>query len=172
VFRCDLDYRRLHKWSHGGSLPCYRAADELDRRAKINVLADRQADAIYKKPTRRTGLFPSWIPGTRAALFHGEQQVTKGTPSYIRDAAHTPVMKDAPMRQLDVKSHGTTPRTSPSIGAIMESPSKNYLTGDASRFQSTPTTCSPPNDDFRLSTIVSMYDALPAISYGRTPPTC
>jgi phosphoglycerate-specific signal transduction histidine kinase len=24
--------------------------DELDRRAKINVLADRQADAIYKKP--------------------------------------------------------------------------------------------------------------------------
>jgi hypothetical protein len=35
--------------------------DELDRRAKINVLADRQADTIYKKPTRRTGLFPSWI---------------------------------------------------------------------------------------------------------------
>jgi hypothetical protein len=38
------------------------------------------------------------------------------------------------------------------------------LTGDASRFQSTPMTYSPPNDAFRLSTIVSMDDALPATS--------
>jgi hypothetical protein len=69
--------------------------DELNRRAKINVLADRQeADAIYRIPARRTGLFLSWIPGTRAALFHGEHQVTKGIPSYIWDAAHTPVMKE------------------------------------------------------------------------------
>jgi hypothetical protein len=54
----------------------------------------------------------------------------------------------------------------------MASPSKNYLTGDASRFKSTPTTCSPPNNTLRLSTIVSTDDALPAISYGRTPHTC
>jgi hypothetical protein len=53
-----------------------------------------------------------------------------------------------------MKSHGITPRTSPSIGTIMASHSKNYLTGDASRSQSTPTTCSPPNDAFRLLTIV------------------
>jgi hypothetical protein len=51
---------------------------KLDLRAKINVLADRQADDIYRKQPRRTGLFQSWIPGTRAALFHGERQVTKG----------------------------------------------------------------------------------------------
>jgi hypothetical protein len=50
---------------------------ELGLRAKINLA--RQADDIYKKPLRRTGLFPTWIPGpgTRGHLFHGEQQVTK-----------------------------------------------------------------------------------------------
>jgi hypothetical protein len=38
--------------------------------------------------------FPTWIPaGTRAALFHGERQVTKGIPAYIQDAAHTPALK-------------------------------------------------------------------------------
>jgi hypothetical protein len=67
---------------------------ELDLCEKINVLADQQANAIYKKPQGRTGLFPTWIPGTRAALFHGEQQVTKGIPDYIRDAAHTPALKE------------------------------------------------------------------------------
>jgi hypothetical protein len=74
---------------------------ELDIREKINVLADQQADAIYKKPLRQTGLFPSWIPGTRAALFHGEQQVTKGMiPEYIWDAAHMmPVMKEYLIRR-------------------------------------------------------------------------
>jgi hypothetical protein len=72
---------------------------KLDLWAKINVLADRQADAIYRKQPRRTGLFPSWIPGTRAALFPGERQVTKGIPAYIRDAAHTPAMKEYLIRR-------------------------------------------------------------------------
>jgi hypothetical protein len=68
---------------------------ELDLRAKINVLADKQADEIYLKQPRRTGLFPTRIPGTPcAALFHGERQVTKGIPAYIRDAAHMPAMKE------------------------------------------------------------------------------
>jgi hypothetical protein len=69
---------------------------EFDLRLKINMLADQQADNIYWKQPRRTGLFPTWIPGTRAALlFHGEQQVTKGIhPAYIRDAAHTTPMKE------------------------------------------------------------------------------
>jgi hypothetical protein len=96
----------LHTLSKGHQEDRTKSWDELDRRAKINVLADQQADAIYKKPTRRTGLFPSWIPGTRAALFHGEQQVTKGIPLYIRDAAHTPVMKEYLIR----RSHEATGR--------------------------------------------------------------
>jgi hypothetical protein len=67
---------------------------ELDIHEKINVLADRQANAIYKKPLQLTELFPTWIPGTRAALFHGEQQVEKGIPVYIWDAAPTPALKE------------------------------------------------------------------------------
>ena len=67
--------------------------DDLDIYAKINVLADQQAEAIYRKPPRRTGIFPTWVPGTRAALFHGDMQVTKGIPQYIRDAKNTPEMK-------------------------------------------------------------------------------
>jgi hypothetical protein len=51
---------------------------KLDLCEKLNVLAgDRQANVIYKKPLWLTGLFPTWIPGTRAALFHGEQQARK-----------------------------------------------------------------------------------------------
>ena len=50
---------------------------------------------MYKKPPWLTGLFPTWIPGTRASLFHGERQVvTKGIPAYTWDAAHTPALKE------------------------------------------------------------------------------
>jgi hypothetical protein len=73
--------------------------DELYIRAKIDVVADRQADAIYRKSPGRTGLFPTWVPGTRAALFHGNKQVTKGIPDYIRDAIHTPKMKQYLIRR-------------------------------------------------------------------------
>jgi hypothetical protein len=43
------------------------------RPSSKNQCADRQADKIYRKQLyrkqpRRTGLFPSWIPGTRPAL--------------------------------------------------------------------------------------------------------
>jgi hypothetical protein len=58
------------------------------------LLNDKQADDIYQKSLQRIGLFPTWIPGTLAALFHGERQVTKGIPVYIRDAAHMPAMKE------------------------------------------------------------------------------
>jgi hypothetical protein len=57
-------------------------------------IADQQTGEIDWKQPRRTGLFPTWIPGTHAALFHGEQQVTKGIPAYIRDAAHMPALKE------------------------------------------------------------------------------
>jgi hypothetical protein len=38
-------------------------------------------------------MFPQWIPGTTAALFHGNFQVTTNVPDYIRTAKHTPNMK-------------------------------------------------------------------------------
>jgi hypothetical protein len=40
---------------------------ELDPSAQINVLADRQANAIYQKLPDRTGLFPTWVPGMKCA---------------------------------------------------------------------------------------------------------
>jgi hypothetical protein len=39
------------------------------------------------------GLFPTWISGTQAALFHDDKQITKSIPAYIRDAKHTPEMQ-------------------------------------------------------------------------------
>jgi hypothetical protein len=66
------------------------------------VLADRQADNIYRKPPGRTGVIPTWVPfvpGTRAALFHRQQQVTKEISTYIRDVKHTPAMKEFLIRR-------------------------------------------------------------------------
>jgi hypothetical protein len=88
-----MDISRVH-----GHQDRHKLWHELDRREQINVHADRQANAIYRKP-QQTGLFPSWIPCTRAALFHCDQQVTKGILSYIRDAAHMPAMKEYLIRR-------------------------------------------------------------------------
>ena len=68
--------------------------DELHPHAQINVLADHHANAIYAIPPHSTGLFPTWVPGTRAALFHQHHQVTKDYPNYLRIAAHAPAMKN------------------------------------------------------------------------------
>jgi hypothetical protein len=67
---------------------------ELPPEAQINVLADHHAEAIYHIPPPNTGLFPTWIPGTRTALFHGHSQVTKDYPTYICNATHAPAMKE------------------------------------------------------------------------------
>jgi len=80
--------------------------DELDNRAKINVLADKVAGSIYHKGPGETGLFPTWVPGTAAALFHAGKQVTKRIPEYIREATHTPMMKT----YLIKRSHTATGR--------------------------------------------------------------
>jgi hypothetical protein len=67
--------------------------EDLHPHAQINVHADHHADAIYAIPPPSTGLFPSWVPGTRAALFHKQSQITKDLPNYLRAAAHAPAMK-------------------------------------------------------------------------------
>jgi hypothetical protein len=72
---------------------------ELDPSAQINVLADRNAEALYRRPPTRIGLFPSWVSGTRAALFHGDRQVTKTVPEYIREAKHAPAMQQYLIRR-------------------------------------------------------------------------
>jgi hypothetical protein len=67
--------------------------DELTPFAQINIHADHHADAIHDMPPSTTGLFPTWIPGTKAALFRHTRQITKSLPAYIRTATHTPIMR-------------------------------------------------------------------------------
>jgi hypothetical protein len=62
--------------------------------ARINILADRLATALHQKRPNRTGLFPTWIPGTRAAIVHNTSPITKHIPAYLRVAAHAPDMKE------------------------------------------------------------------------------
>jgi hypothetical protein len=73
--------------------------EDLPPPAQINVLADHHADAIYQLSPNHTGLFPTWVPGTRAALFHNQHQVTKDYPQYLRTAAHAPDMQSYLVRR-------------------------------------------------------------------------
>ena len=67
---------------------------ELSPHAQINVLADAHATAIHQMQPHTTGLFPSWLSNTKAALYHHGQQVTSNIPAYVRTAAHAPKMKE------------------------------------------------------------------------------
>ena len=91
-----LNINIFHVKSHQDLIKPFK---ELPPAAQINVLADQQADAIYNKRPHRTGLFPTWVPGTRAALFHGSQQITTRIPEYIRTAKHAPELKSYLIRQ-------------------------------------------------------------------------
>jgi hypothetical protein len=72
--------------------------EELNAYAQINVLADEQADKIYRKDPGQTSIFPTWVTGTRAALFQDDRQVTKGVDKYIWDAKHTPALRQYHIR--------------------------------------------------------------------------
>lgn len=89
---------------------------ELDTFAKINVLADQQAEAIHQKSLASTGEFPPWVPGTSAALFHGDRQVTTNISSYIREAKHAPEMR----KYLIRRSKEATGRDKPWDEAIYD----------------------------------------------------
>ena len=60
----------------------------------MNVLADRYAEYLHSQPETTIGIFPSWLPGTKAALFHGESPITSDIPKYIRRAVHKPPMRE------------------------------------------------------------------------------
>jgi hypothetical protein len=86
----------------------HKTYDELTFDAQINVLANQHADTVHMTPPYRTGLFPTWIPGTRATLFHNNQQIMSNIPEYIQLACHTPPMKE----YLIQHSHDATGRDS------------------------------------------------------------
>jgi hypothetical protein len=68
--------------------------DDLTPYAQMNVLADRYAEYLHLQPETTIGIFPSWLPGTKAALFHGPSPITSDIPTYIRRAAHEPHMRE------------------------------------------------------------------------------
>ena len=71
-----------------------KAFEDLTPYAQLNVLADKYAEQLHTIPANQIGMFPQWIPGTKAALFHGTQQITTNVPDYIRTAKHAPTMKE------------------------------------------------------------------------------
>ena len=68
--------------------------DELTPYAKMNVFADRYAEYLHAQPETMIGVFPSWLPGTKAAIFHGDSPITSDIPNYIRRAIHEPPMRE------------------------------------------------------------------------------
>jgi hypothetical protein len=149
--------------------------EELTFEAQINILAVRQAEAIYSKPIHRTGLFPSWVPGTTAALFHGQHQITKSIPAHIRIAKNAPALKNYLIR----RSNEATNRDAKWDNEIYESITwkpigetfKNSPPDNAFKYPSTFTTYYPHYTDNKQWTTASTDDVSTADSYGKTPTT-
>jgi hypothetical protein len=139
---------------------------------KINILADEQAAKIYGKAKDCAGLFPTWIPGTQAALFHDDsKQITKSIPAYIRDAKHTPEMqkhlirrsKEATRREksLDFETYETIAwkHFGESFGTLS--------LGRKIRFRNTPTTYFQLHAEFKHWTTKWMVNVLHANYFGK-----
>lgn len=105
--------------------------DELDPFAQINILADKYANQLHQCSPSSIGLFPSWVPGTTVALFHGSSQVTSHIPKYLRQAAHEPPMR----AYLIERSHTATGRDSKWTDTIYDNIAWQQL-GEALRRQS------------------------------------
>ena len=71
----------------------------------MNVLADRYAEHLHSQPEHIIGIFPSWIPGTKATLFHGPSPITSDIPTYIRRAAHEPQLKTYLIKWSQTATH-------------------------------------------------------------------
>ena len=67
--------------------------NELTPFAQMNVLADCHAEHLHSQPATNIRIFPTWIPGTKAALFYGPSPITSDLLTYIGRAAHEPQMR-------------------------------------------------------------------------------
>jgi hypothetical protein len=79
---------------------------ELDPSTQINILADRKADAIYRKHPDQTGLFPTCVPGTHTALFHGNGQVTHNIQRSQEATGRNKPWDEATYESIDWRHHG------------------------------------------------------------------
>jgi hypothetical protein len=66
----------FHVKSHQDQHQPYNA---LTPYAQINVLADHHTNALHETPPSMTGLFPTWIPGTRATFPHRQTRPSDAT---------------------------------------------------------------------------------------------
>jgi hypothetical protein len=66
----------------------------FEQKSTCFLLTDKLTKSTGNNQGGLDWLFPTWIPGTCAALFHDERQVTKGIPAYIREAAHMQPLKE------------------------------------------------------------------------------
>ena len=57
--------------------------NELSQFAQINILVDCYTEQLHSQPANTIGIFPTWIPGTKAALFHGPSPITSDILTYI-----------------------------------------------------------------------------------------
>ena len=73
--------------------------NKLTPYAKMNVLADRYAKYLHSQPETTIGIFPSWIPGIKAAIYHGASQITSDIPNYIQWAIQEPPMHEYLIQQ-------------------------------------------------------------------------
>ena len=64
--------------------------DELTLYAQLNVLVNQYAEQLHQCNTSSIELFPAWIPGTAATLYHGLTQIMTDIPNYIHNTAHEP----------------------------------------------------------------------------------
>ena len=72
--------------------------------AQLNVLADHHAEQLHHTSATHIGMFPQWIPGTEAALFHSNLQITSHISNYIQTAKHAPTMKTYLIEQSQTAS--------------------------------------------------------------------
>jgi len=67
---------------------------DLSPAAKANIFADEWCTLTYNLDVASTGLFPEWIPGTRAALMHRGKLVPKKIPQYTVIASTAPCLRE------------------------------------------------------------------------------
>ena len=85
--KVDIFHVKVHQ-------DCDKPFDELSPFAQINILADHHVEQLHQQPTSSIGIFPMWLLGTTAALFHGSSLITSDIPEYIWQAAHEPPMHE------------------------------------------------------------------------------
>jgi hypothetical protein len=75
--------------------------DKLTILVKVNCHADQICSETHNNPVWSVGLFPKWIPGTKAGLLHHGKLITKWQDKYIVTAATAPSLQAYLIKKSD-----------------------------------------------------------------------